>query len=326
MKKIYTLLIIAVAVLYFSFTGNLFAQEKTLGKIKIGIIKFSNLPYYNSALKGILKELKSKGYDETKVIFDIQDGGGKKDKVIEIAKDFNAKGVNLIIPIGSPAAVEVFNEVKDIPIVYSGVFNPIELGLAKSWEISGTNATGSSSWVEMNSLLDALRKILPFKSLGVIYTQEETQSVFQLEECKKLQEKMGFKVIAANLSQASDLFNIHSSLIGQVDAIFISGGTPITKYMSSLIELTTTAKIPMVSFLADRVEQGALLAVSANFVQLGELTGNKAALVLGGAKPSEIPIEKVKIFDITINLDTATTLGLIIPREMLSTAAKVIKD
>ncbi|MFH1698736.1 MAG: ABC transporter substrate-binding protein [Candidatus Omnitrophota bacterium] len=322
MKKVIILVLAVAAVLYFNFSGNLFAQEK----MKVGIVKFSNLPHYNAALKGILKEFKARGLDESKVVLDIRDADGKKDKVIEIAKDFKAKGMNLIMPIGTPAAVGVFKEVNDIPIVFSTVFDPISSGIAKTWESPGTNATGSSTWVEMSAILGELRKILKFKVLGVIYTKEEMHSVIQFEECNKLQEKMGFTIIPVNFSQISDIKNVQDALVGKADAIYAAGSTPITKNMSALIEITNPAKIPMVSYLAERVEQGSLLAVSTNSIQLGEIAGRKAALVLGGAKPSEMPIEKGTIFDISINLNTAAALGLKVPEEMVSAAAKVIKD
>lgn len=314
-------LVLVVAVLGLYLPSSALAQEK----IKIGIVKFSDIAHYNAALKGILERLKKEGFDESKVIFDIRDAEGKKEKVTEIAKEFKDKGMKLIMVIGTPAAVETYKQVKDIPVVFSTVFDPINSGIAKSWESSGTNTTGSSTWVEMVAIIKLLKDILPFKKLGVIYTEEEKHSVIQMEECKKAQDKMGFKVIAVNLSKPEDAAGAANSLVGQVEAIYVAGSTPVAKSMGTLFEITKKAKIPMVSYLEERVEQGCLLAISANSFQLGELAGKKAAQVLRGKKPADIPIEGLKQYDLTINMKTAKELDIKIPVSVLKSAKRVIQ-
>jgi len=320
-RRLLVLLIVSVMSLGLSF--NALAQGEVK---KIGIVMLSNLPHYEAALKGIQQQLLKEGFNESNLVVDVRDAGGKKEMVTEIAKEFKAEGVDLIMPIGTPAAVPVYKEIKDIPIVFSTVFDPIGSGLAESWESSGTNTTGSSTWVEMSAILTTLRKILPFKTLGVVYTKEENHSVIQMEECKKLQEQMGFEVIAVNQSKIEDAEVVANSLVGKVEAIYDTASTPINKSMGVWSEITIKAKIPMASHLQERVKLGTLLAVSTNSTELGELAGKKAGQVLRGTSPSNISIERGSSYEIALNLKVAKELGIEIPGELILIAAKLVKE
>jgi putative ABC transport system substrate-binding protein len=76
------------------------------------------------------------------------------------------------------------------------------------------------------------------------------------------------------------------------------------------------------------LEKGVLLTLSANSFRLGELAGKKVALVLRGAKPSDIPIETLKTYDLSVNLKTADAIGAKVPAKLLilKGATKVIGE
>jgi putative ABC transport system substrate-binding protein len=294
-------------------------------KVKIGIMPSSDSPQYTETLKGLLKELKKEGFDESKATIEIRNAENKKEMVAEIAKDFRAKKMDVIIPIGTVAAVGTYDEIKDIPIVFCLIFDPIGAKIANSWESSGTNTTGSSNWVEMKALIKVLREVSPGKRIGVIYNETEQQTVIQLEAFQKIQDKEGITVVPANLTKAEDAKNVTNGLVGRVDGIYIPGGTVAAQGLDGIMEVAKKAKIPTISHLLERVEKGALLAVSANSSQVGELAGKKAAQVLRGTKPADIPIEYLQKYDIAVNLKTAKEMGIRVPVSLLKTAKKVIE-
>jgi putative tryptophan/tyrosine transport system substrate-binding protein len=61
--------------------------------------------------------------------------------------------------------------------------------------------------------------------------------------------------------------------------------------------------------------------IVAMFRQLGVYTGS----ILKGAKPSELPVLQSNKFELVINLSTARSLGIEVPRELLSVAGEVIE-
>mgnify|MGYP001038284869 CR=1 FL=1 len=150
--------------------------------------------------------------------------------------------------------------------------------------------------------------------------------MLQLDGLKKLQDKMGFVVIAANVANAEEAGGVTRSLVGRVDSIFITGATTVGKGLKDIVEVATKSKIPTVAHLADRAEKGVLVVASANPFKLGELAGKKAAQILRGARPSDIPIETLKSYEIAVNLKIANAMGIKIPATLLKAATKVIKE
>lgn len=319
MKKALNFLILAVVLV---FSREVLAQEK----IKIGILKSSSAPQYVAGVNGILQEFKKSGYDENRVNFVIRDASGSKDKCSEIAGEFKENAIDLVMPLGTIAAISAYNEFKDVPIVFALVYDPLGEGIIKSWENSGNNVTGVSNWVNMYSLVQILRKVCPAKKIGVLYAQDEKNTIFQLEEFKKLQKEMGFEVVEANINKLEDLKPVIFSLYGRIDALYVGGGALLSAGIKDIVEDTIKYKIPTIAILQERLEAGVLFSVSSNSLENGELAAKKAIQVLEGAKPSEIAVEYLKKFDIGVNLKTANLMGINIPVNLLEITSKVVKE
>src|SRR3990172_1390553 len=119
---------------------NLFSGEARAEK-KIGVLMFSEETRYGEASKGMMDQLKEEGFGEPKVKFIIQNAGGNKAMASELAQKFAEAKMDLIIAIGTSAAIAAAKETKDVPIVFSMVYDPVEAGIANDWKSSGNNIT-----------------------------------------------------------------------------------------------------------------------------------------------------------------------------------------
>ena len=146
--------------------------------------------------KGFIEGLKEKGFEEGKNLkINYQNAQGDMAIAKTISDQFVTSNVDLIFAIATSSLQASYNSTKDIPIVFTAVTDPIDAGVAKSWESSGTNVTGTSDMVSMEKQLELLTKLVPdIKTIGVIYNSSEANSLAQVQELKKEAEKKNIKV------------------------------------------------------------------------------------------------------------------------------------
>ncbi len=292
---------------------------------KIGILLWSEAGHYVEAKNGLVEQLSKDGFGDTKVKITIENANGNKARAAEIAQKFSAAGLDIVVPIGTSAAAAVAKEIKETPVVFSMVYDPIEAKIADSWNSSGNNTTGSSSMVSMSQLVGALKQLAHVKILAVLYTPGEKNSESQLKDIMEVKDQHQIRVLAVPLTTKEEVPLIVGDVAGKVDAIYLSGSSIVGSTLATIVEVATKAKVITVSHLGETVEKGVLLGVFGNPTALGRLAGEKAVKVFKGAKPAAIPIESLKKPDIVVNLKTAKTGRIEVPQSFLKTATRVIE-
>ena len=75
----------------------------------------------------------------------------------------------------------------------------------------------------------------------------------------------------------------------------------------------------------EMLEAGALISYAHNQAELYQRYAGFVDRILRGAKPADLPIEQPTKFELGINLKTAKSLGITIPKDMLLRADYVIE-
>lgn len=310
--------------LVMTLMSNLFSVEAR-AEMRIGVLLFSEEVRYNESQKGIMDQLKKDGFGGPAVKYTMENAGGSKAKAMELAKKFVAAKMDLIIALGTHAAIAAMKTTKEVPIVFSTVYDPVEAGIAEDWKSSGNNTTGSSTRIPMSRLVDSLKAFAPVKRLAVLYTPGEKNSEAQLKELQKIQVNFQVKVIPIILATKEDVDQALSLAVHSADAIYLTGSGIIGELAPMIVDLATRAKAVTITHLDDLVGKGVLLGVCANTYRVGRLAGKKAVQVLKGAKPSSIPIEVDKKTDIILNMKTAKAGQFPISPKFIKTVTKTIE-
>lgn len=306
------------------FIANLLPAEAR-GEKRIGVLLFSEETRYEESRKGVVEQLKKDGFGEPVVKFYLENAGGDKVKAAEVAEKFAAAKLDLIVTIGTSATIAVTREIKDVPVVFSMVYDPVGTGIARDWKSSGNNTTGASPKVPLSKLVQSLKELVPAKKLAVLYTPGEKNSEIQLKELLGLQDGFRIKVVPVPLAKQEDVAQLLPEVIRTADAIYLSGSAVVGKSVSMIVDMATRARVVTLTHLDDLLDKGVLLGVSANPHAVGRLAGEKAAKVLKGAKPSSVPIETLKKSDLVINMRTVKAGGFKVPKSFMKSVTKVLE-
>jgi putative ABC transport system substrate-binding protein len=292
---------------------------------KIGFLLFNEQPRYLENKNGVIDQLKQQGFEEPMIKFTIENANGNKAKAAKLARKFVAEKMDIVIPIGTSAAVTAANEIKDIPIVFVMVWDPVESKIAKGWKSSGNNTTGASSKTSASRLLRVMKELAGVKKMAVLYTMGERNSEIQLKEFEAEQGNFNIKIVRVPLSDKEMVPSILAEVVRSVEAIYLTGSSVVGDNLPEIVDIATKAKVITASGSEDHVKRGALLGITVDAYAIGRLAGEKAVKILKGAKPSSIPIEPLKKLDLIINMKTAKAGQFQISPAFMKTVTKTIE-
>ena len=291
----------------------------------IGVLQLIQHSALDTANEGFVDALKEAGYEDGKNIkIEQQNAQGKIDTAQQIANQFVSSKKDLIFAIATPSAQAAYNATKDIPIVFTAVTDPVADSLVKSLESSGNNLTGTSDMADIEEQLELYTKVLPeMKTLGIIYTTSETNSVNQVKLLNELAPKFGLKVKEIGVANINEINQNLTSAIKDIDALYAPTDNNVAASYELVAQIALSNNVPVLGAEPAVVEVGGLICKGIDYYELGKMAGDKAVQILEGKKPSEIPSETMPELAITVNTDVAEKLGIVISDDILKDANKV---
>lgn len=304
-------------------TGNISSKSSETTSVtktlKIGVIQIAPHSSLDNCYQGFLAGLKEAGYEDGKnITIDFQNAQGEMSNSDLIAKNMVASKYDMIVGIATPSAMSAYSAAKDtnIPIVFSAVSDPLAAGIVKSLEKPEYNVTGTSDVLPLEAQLRMIRSFLPTaKKIGILYTTSEPNSVSHLAKFKTLAANFGFEIVAIGITNASEVGTATATLIAKgVDCINNFTDNNVVNNLSTVLNATNNAKIPVFGSEIEQVKKGCLASESIDYVNLGKETGKIAAQILSGkAKASEIPVALISGSEPVYNKSVAETLGITLP-------------
>ncbi|NLJ25056.1 MAG: ABC transporter substrate-binding protein [Firmicutes bacterium] len=297
------------------------------GMVRIGITQIVEHPALDAARDGFIAELAEYGYDESKVVYDVQNAQGDFATAQAIAEKFVNGSVDLILAIATPTAQATANVTQRIPILITAVTDPVAAELVESIKRPGTNVTGTSDLTPVAKQMDLLKTITPSaQRVGVLYNPGETNSLVQLELAREAAASLGLKVVEAPVSNSSSVYQSAQSLIGRVDAIYVPTDNTVVSALESVVMVAEAAKLPLIVGETDSVKRGGLATVSIDYYSLGRQTGRMALDILeNGSDPSTMPIQYMEDVEIVLNLQAAQRIGVSLSPELIQQADQLIE-
>lgn len=319
MKKVKITVAVILAAITIFFVGCMAKKDKVP---VIGISQYGEHASLDNCREGFLLGLKEAGLTEGEdYTIDYQNASFDNATATQIANNFSSKNVALMCAIATPSATACYAaaEDKNIPVVFNAITDPGEAGLTTG------NITGVSDKLPVDPQLELIRKLQPdAKTIGIIYTTSEPNSVSTIAEYKEKAGNYGFTIEAIGVADQASVTQAADTLINKkVDCITNLTDNNVVGVLPSILEKTNAAGIPVYGSEIEQVKKGCVASAGIDYVELGKMAGKLAAQILKGeAKASDIPYETVTEYSTYINSDAASAMGITVPSDV---AAKAIE-
>ena len=263
---------------------------------KVGIVQYVDDASLNQIEKAIEAELDAKGA-QLGVTFDYADytynGQADSSTLNQIAADLVAEGVDVIIPIATPAAMIMQNATEDnqIPVVFSAVSDPVGAGLVASADAPGANITGTSDAIDVAQIMDFIVAANPDTAkIGLLYDKSQDSSTSAIEAAKAYCDEKGISYVEKTGTTTGEIQAAADSLVAE-------------KFADAGIPHYTSAD----SFALN----GAFLGYGVNYETLGTKTADMVVDILAnGADPAATAVETLDSGIVTVNTEIAEKLGI----------------
>ncbi len=297
---------------------------------KIGFTAIVDHPALEAIREGVVDELKELGLVEGtdfEVVF--QSAQGNMSTAVTIAKQFNEMKLDVIVPITTPSAQACTNAIKDRPIIFVAVTDPVGAALIPALGKNEGLIAGISDMTPVNSQLKLAKLIIPdAKTVGIIYNPGETNSVVQKNLAKNACDSLGMKLIEITGTTTPEILSALNSVISEIDAIYIGTDNTTASCIEAVGNMAINAKVPIISGDIDIARGGGTIGFGFNYYLTGREGGKLVYDVLLGKAPSEIEsglVDKDSL-NLYVNLDRAEKMDIRIPDSLISKATFIVKN
>ncbi len=293
---------------------------------QIGVLHEGYFPS-SPQVEGLKAGLKAMGLEEGRdVTFDIRFTRGNPQAASVAAAALVKAGVDLIFTADEEATRAGKAATQTIPIVFTGVGDPVAAGLVASVAHPGGNVTGVSNLATelVPKQLEVLKAIVPtLHRVWAVYHADDRSSLAAARKAQEVAPRLRLELLARPVRTSEEL-------VRELKALRPGDGLLCPPAVSLnipgvMLDLERGSRVPAVFYNAFWVHAGAMVSYGVDYHASGVQAARLVAKILKGAPPQDLPVEGNDKIELAINLKTARSLGVTVPREILARADQVIE-
>jgi putative ABC transport system substrate-binding protein len=256
-------------------------------------------------------------------------GAGNATDIRKYAAELVAFAPDVILAAGGSVVGPLLQATNAVPIVFTGVSDPVGGGLVASLARPGGNATGftvfeygmGGKWLEL------LKEVAPsVKRVAVLRDPGIPQGIGQFGAIQSLGPPLGVEVSPLNVRDAGEIErDITAFARGSNGGLIVTGSGLAIIHRELIITPAAQYKLPAIYFERFFVNVGGLISYGPDLLDQYRRAATYVDRILKGEKPADLPVEAPTKYELTINLKTAKALGLDVPQSLLAHADEVIE-
>lgn len=252
----------------------------------------------------------------------------------EVLRRWEAEGYDLVYAMGTESALLAKEATKTIPVVFTAVTNPVASVVVDSWDGSGTNLCGNSNWIAPGDLFRVFQETVPGLSrLGIVLGRNNKVSMEELGAAKRYfdrHDELAIRLLEEGVSGPGEIeAAVHKVLERGAQALWIPIDIDVVRNLDRIAAITMPLGIPLLASQGSAVETDAIVSVAVDYRALGRSSVVYAKEVLVAdedgkrASPGELPIGRMRSYDVAVNLGAARRTGYEIPLTLLAVVDEI---
>jgi putative ABC transport system substrate-binding protein len=278
--------------------------------------------------EGFLRGLRARGHVEGRdVAVEARFSHGDLERFPELAAELVRRKVDVIAVVGAVTARAAERATSSIPIVFAVVVDPVADGVVSDLQRPEANATGVTTFDPQQSRiqLELLEEAVPgLRRVAIL--GDRGVSEFLARDSERHARELGLEPLILRVAgPAPDLEGALASAKRQGAGALLVLEEPITGiHQKEIAELAARYRLPSI-FSRDRAEAGGLMAYGTSITEGARRMATYVDRILGGARPGDLPVERVAGHELIVNVGTAQKIGLSIPPRILGRADRIIR-
>jgi putative tryptophan/tyrosine transport system substrate-binding protein len=256
---------------------------------------------------------------------------GQRDRLPVLAADLvdNVHVAIIAATGGASSALAAKAATKTIPIVFTYGADPVKAGIVANLNRPEENVTGIT-WFGADvagKRLALLHDIIPnISTVGLLTDPSDPEGSSQRADVQGVAGRLNLKLVIMNPSTEREIDAAFATFAQQqVGAVVIGSDPFLITRREQIISLAARHRMPGIYAQRDYVAAGGLMSYGNSVTEAYRHAGLYVGRILRGAKPADLPIERLAKFEFVINLTTAKTLGLTVPASFLSLADELVE-
>lgn len=316
--------LLALAVFLLPASALAFKAEKP---VRIGVLTAAWGP--PTGLEGLIEGLVDLGYRENEdFVIGVRFTQGDISALPAAAKSMVDGSVDLFFAVGEPAAKAVQEVTSTHPIIFLGGGDPIGRGLIESYERPGGNVTGVTDLnLEVSDKrLQLFKELVPgLNRVLYLYDEHSNYDAAQAELYRAAAQRLGVVLVAQQIGTEEEARAALTELRKEhIDGILITRGVALN-IPSLVLEFAAKEQIPSMCTYPIYLAYGGLASYGGSPRAMGWQAARLVDKIIKGIDPGEIPVETAQSLEFVINLKSARQLGIVVPREVLFQADRLIR-
>jgi len=295
---------------------------------RIGMLELTSIVINAANVGGFRQGLRERGYlDGEGFVIEYRSADGRDDRFPGLAAELVQQRVSLILTRGTPATLAAKQATPTIPVVFTGVGDPVGQGIVASLARPGGNVTGLSAAVTeiFPKRVQLLRELVPRAArIAALFNMSNPALPPQWKEVQNAARSLGLEPLLLDVRKLEDLVPAFEAAVRmRVDGLIVGLDTLTQANQQIIVDLAAKRRLPAIYASTEFV--AGLAAYGVNYPEMYRQAANFAHKIFLGARPADLPVEEPTKVELVVNLKTAKALGLTIPQSALFRADQVIE-